>query len=107
LNESHAARQRDHRPRAERDVVRALDVLLHEIRLGANERERVLDRGACEEAAMRIDDVVARVPEKRRRDAGDLDVLQRAVESLHRLAAAQDVADVVGFSTMQSEILYS
>ena len=45
------------------------------------QRERVFDRRRREEAAVRIDRVVAVVPEERRRDAGDVDVGDVAVET--------------------------
>src|SRR6185436_1733071 len=98
LNQSDAAGDREHLLCAQRDVVRPLHVLLQQIRLRGNERERVLEGRAGEEAAMRIEDVVARVPEERRRDARDLDVEQGTVEAFDGIALLDDVADVAFFA---------
>src|SRR5689334_1694821 len=81
LNEPDAAGDGEHTAVGDREEVRGLRELLEELRVGAEDRERVLDRGIGEEAAVRIDDVVAAVPEERRRDAGDLDVGQSAADA--------------------------
>src|SRR5581483_303340 len=66
LNHSRAAAEHEGRPRCEAQIPRALRKLLEEIRVGLECAERVLDRCAREEAVMRVDRVVALVPEERR-----------------------------------------
>ena len=90
LNESGPRRNREHGSIGQRQVVRTLRVLFREVGGRRGHRERVLQRCRGEEAAMRIDRIVASIPEECRRDAGDLDVRNGAIDAgnqrLRRLA---------------------
>ena len=55
LDQTDAARHRERAAVADRQVPRRLRELLQEARVRGDQRERVLDRGGGEEAAMRID----------------------------------------------------
>src|SRR5437764_8906041 len=65
LNEADAPRDAEDAARGDRQEVRRLRKLLEELGVGAEDGEGVFERGVGEEAAVRIDHVVAAVPEER------------------------------------------